>query len=294
MQQALKLFETYLKYDQTVSPHTLRNYMSDLKHFYLYIKPQKTISQWQDVSALSIRSYLSHLYQHCQKNSIARKLSTLKHFFQYLTREKKIALDPTAHLISSKQEQKLPEVLRVDEVEKLIETPNLSTDLGKRDRAILELFYATGIRVSELVTLNLHDVHRSEERLKVKGKGRKERILPLGQKALDALQHYEASRPQLLQKNKTEALFLNRLGERLTARSVARMIDKYILQCGSLRNISPHTLRHSFATHLLAAGANLRDIQELLGHESLATTQKYTHLDIEQLMEVYDKSHPKA
>ena len=263
--------------------------MSDLNQLKNYLLQEKQIETWKKVSSIMLRAYLAKLYHKNQRSSIARKLAAIRHFFYYLVREKKVNEDITALLSTIRQEKKLPEVLGLEEVEQLLETPNLSTPLGKRDKAILELLYASGLRVSELVGINLIDFSWETLSLKIRGKGQKERIVPFGKQALEALQNYLEIRPR-----DDGAFFLNRLGTRLTTRSVARLVDKYILKCGKLGNISPHTLRHSFATHLLAAGANLRDIQELLGHESLSTTQKYTQVSVEKLMEAYDKSHPKA
>ena len=268
--------------------------MSDLNQLKNYLLQEKQIETWKKVSSIMLRAYLAKLYHKNQRSSIARKLAAIRHFFYYLVREKKVNEDITALLSTIRQEKKLPEVLGLEEVEQLLETPNLSTPLGKRDKAILELLYASGLRVSELVGINLIDFSWETLSLKIRGKGQKERIVPFGKKALEALQTYLSIRSGFLKQKDENAFFLNRLGTRLTTRSVARLVDKYILKCGKLGNISPHTLRHSFATHLLAAGANLRDIQELLGHESLSTTQKYTQVSVEKLMEAYDKSHPKA
>lgn len=269
--------------------------MSDIQQLHSFLKENSKIKTWANITPLTLRSYLGTLYQKNTKSSIARKLSALKHFFQYLSKEKIIAKDVSELISMTKQEKKLPQVLEVEEVLHLLETPDPLTPAGKRDRAILELLYATGIRVSELAGINSSDMEWQAHQLKVRGKGRKERIVPFGEKAKDALKSYNECRPFFYKKKENpKAFFLNQMGGRLTPRSVARLIDKCILLCGSTKKISPHTLRHSFATHLLSAGANLRDIQELLGHESLSTTQKYTQVSIAQLMEVYDKSHPKA
>lgn len=295
MKRKLETFSEYLQYEKTMSPHTLRNYMSDLKQFHHYMTQEKKIREWASVTNIMIRNYLGQLYRQNAKSSIARKLASIRHFLQFLVKQKVIKTDPSQLIATSKQVRKLPTVLDIDDVFHLIETPDLSTSLGKRDRAILELMYATGIRVSELVAINLEDVAGKTETLRVRGKGRKERIVPFGQKAKQALHTYVQARSLLYkQKQEPKALFLNMRGTRLTTRSIARMIDKYILLCGQSRKVSPHALRHTFATHLLSAGANLRDIQELLGHESLSTTQKYTHVSLTKLMEEYDKSHPKA
>ena len=295
LEKEISEFKQHLHYELNVSPHTLRNYMSDIHSLYSFIKEKHKVKIWGDVTPFTLRSFLGTLYQKNTKSSIARKLSSIKHFFQYLSKEKIIEKDVSELISVTKQEKKLPQILEVDEIFHLLETPDPSTTGGKRDRAILELLYATGIRVSELVGTTSMDFDWQIPHLKVRGKGRKERIVPFGEKAKQALKIYEECRPFFYKKKENpKAFFLNQQGGRLTTRSVARLIDKTILLCGSTKKISPHTLRHSFATHLLSAGANLRDIQELLGHESLSTTQKYTQVSMAQLMEVYDKSHPKA
>jgi len=268
--------------------------MSDLKQFRGFLATKK-IDQWKAITALTIRSYLGNLHSSNSRSTIARKLASIRHLLKYLMREKIITQDPSSLITTTRKPQKLPQVLDIDEVFHLLASPDDTSDLGRRDRAILEILYATGIRVSELSGLNRADISWQTDTLKVKGKGRKERIVPYGKKARRALKRYDDIRPSLLKnRNRSDAFFLNRLGGRLTSRSIVRLIDKHILLCGSKRKISPHTLRHTFATHLLSAGANLRDIQELLGHENLSTTQKYTQVSIDKLMEEYDKSHPKA
>ena len=295
MNKELERFSQYLEYEKTVSPHTLRNYMSDLRQFQRYLQSQKKISQWQAVNSVTIRSYLGNLYRQNAKSSIARKLAVIRHFLEYLVRQKAIPTDPSQLIFTAKQPQKLPTVMNIDDLFHLLETPDPSTKLGLRDRAILELLYASGIRVSELTGLDLDSFSWDNQTIRVRGKGRKERLVPFGHKALKALKAYQEQRPLFYkQKEAPHAFFLNVRGGRLTPRSIARMMDKYILLCGQQRKISPHTLRHTFATHLLSAGANLRDVQELLGHERLSTTQKYTQVSVTKLLEEYDKSHPKA
>ena len=293
MEKYISDFSKHLQYEKTVSPHTLRNYISDIEHFAQYLKQQK--KNVTSVNNVTIRNYLGNLHKNLKKSSIARKLSAVRIFIQYLVREKIISTDVTSLISAARQEKKLPLVLDIDEIFHFLETPDISTHLGKRDRAILELMYATGVRVSELTTLDLFQISMETSTLKVLGKGKKERVVPFGEKAKEALQHYLTIRTSFLKKGETSpAFFLSHVGTRLTSRSVARMIDKYVLMCGNRRKIHPHAIRHTFATHLLSNGANLRDIQELLGHESLSTTQKYTQVSITKLMEEYDKSHPKA
>jgi integrase/recombinase XerC len=305
MQEYIDQFCDHLTYERNVSPHTLRNYHSDLMQFYDHLAPpdaegNRRHVDIRQVDNLTIREYLSALYeQKRKKTSIARKLATLRTFFKFLCREEVLKLNPARLVASPRLEKKLPVTLSVDDVVRFIETPDTDTPLGKRDRAILELLYGTGMRVSELCGLNLDDVDFSHMSIRVRGKGRKERIVPFGGKAKEALELYLGVRGELLAEadeadREPLAIFLNYQGTRISTRSVGRMIDKYLKIVADMRNISPHSLRHSFATHLLNAGADLRAIQELLGHARLSTTQKYTHVSHERMMEVYDKAHPKA
>ncbi|MCI0486217.1 MAG: tyrosine recombinase XerC [Blastocatellia bacterium] len=305
MQEYLDRFRDHLKYERNVSEHTLRNYLSDLDQFHDYLCPvgsdgHRRYIDIKQVDHITIREYLSKLYQEKRKKtSIARKLATLRTFFKFLCREQVVEMNPARLVSSPRLEQKLPKVLSVEDVIRFIESPDLETVLGKRDRAILELLYASGIRVSELAGMNIDDIDFKHESIRVRGKGRKERIVPFGSHAKEALQTYLGVRGELLIEASEEerdpmAVFLNYQGTRITTRSVGRMIDKYVRECAMAHDISPHSLRHSFATHLLSAGADLRAIQELLGHARLSTTQVYTQVSMEKLMEVYDKTHPKA
>lgn len=305
MQEYIEQFEAHLKYERNVSPHTLRNYLSDLTQFYDHIAaPDKDGNRRhvdvRQLDNLTIREYLATLYeQKRKKTSIARKLATLRTFFKFLCREEVLKLNPARLVASPRLEKKLPVTLTVDDVIRFIEAPEADTALGKRDRCILELLYGTGMRVSELCGLNLDDIDYDHQSIRVRGKGRKERIVPFGSKALETLETYLGVRGELLAEASADdraamAVFLNYQGTRISTRSVGRMVDKYLKICADMRNISPHSLRHSFATHLLNAGADLRAIQELLGHARLSTTQKYTHVSHERMMEVYDKAHPKA
>jgi integrase/recombinase XerC len=252
-----------------------------------------------------IHAYLSLLHRRNKKSSIGRKLSTLKSFFRFLLREGEVERDPTVLISSPKQDQPLPTHLVVDDMFRLLETPPNDTPAGLRDRAMLEVLYSCGLRVSELVGLNWGDIDSNVEVVRVKGKGNKERIVPIGRKALEALELYRARISELLapkRRNRFSSatsatslpVFLNTRGGRLTTRSVARFVSSYARACGIALKTSPHALRHTFATHLLDAGADLRSIQELLGHSSLSTTQKYTHVNLDHLMHVYDKAHPRA
>ncbi|HEY7912223.1 MAG TPA: tyrosine recombinase XerC [Blastocatellia bacterium] len=305
MQEYIDRFADHLKYERNVSEHTLRNYMSDLRQFLDYICPFEPSGARREVDPrqidhITIREYLSRFYQDKhKKTSIARKLATLRTFFKFLCREQVCEMNPAKLVAGPRLPKNLPRVLSVDDVIRFIETPDSGTVLGKRDRAILELLYATGCRVSELSKLNLDDLDFTHESIRLRGKRRKERIVPFGSKAKEALQEYMGVRGELLveapeSERDPMAFFLNYQGTRITTRSVGRMIDKYVKECAMAHDISPHSLRHSFATHLLSAGADLRAIQELLGHARLSTTQIYTQVSMEQLMQVYDKAHPKA
>ena len=243
---------------------------------------------------------MAALHADHKKTSVARKLASLRTFFQFLVREGTIETNPAKLVATPKIERKLPNHLSMEDAVRFIETPDLNTDLGKRDRAIIEFLYATGIRVGELVSIDLKDIDFREKLVRVTGKRKKQRIVPFGEPSLQAMMHYlSETRPIFLNNcppatRNANAVFLNYQGTRITTRSVGRMIDKYIKRCADIHDISPHSLRHSFATHLLDQGADLRDIQELLGHALLSTTQIYTQVSMEKMIEVYDRSHPKA
>jgi integrase/recombinase XerC len=305
MQEYINRFSDYLKYQRNASQHTLRNYISDLEQFYDYLSPRNSDGARRDINIgqidhITIREYMATLYQaKLKKTSISRKLATLRTFFRFLCREQVLEMNPARLVSSPRLEKRLPKVISIDEVIQFIETPDAETVLGKRDRAILELLYATGCRVSEVAGMNLEDIDFKHETIRVRGKGRKERFVPFGSKAKEALESYIEARGMLLaeapeHKREAKAVFLNYQGTRITTRSIGRLVDKYVKECAMAHDISPHSLRHSFATHLLSAGADLRAIQELLGHARLSTTQIYTHVSIDQLMQVYDKAHPRA
>lgn len=292
-----------MRYERNVSPHTLRNYASDLgqfREYLLQIEKRDDVSV-SEIDRLTIREWMALLHsQDKKKTSIARKLASLRTFFQFLVREGKLESNPAKLVATPRIERKLPNHLSMEDAVRFIETPDVNTDLGTRDRAIIEFLYATGIRVGELVNINLKDIDFREKLVRVTGKRKKQRIVPFGEPALQALMHYlHETRPVFLNNcppanRDVQAVFLNYQGTRITTRSVGRMIDKYIKRCADIHNISPHSLRHSFATHLLDQGADLRDIQELLGHARLSTTQIYTQVSMEKLIEVYDRAHPKA
>ena len=243
------------------------------------------------VDRWTIRKYLSFLHRKNKKSSIARKISTLRSFFKYLVREQLVTANPAKSVSTPKREKPLPSTLTVDEVFRLVESPSEEEGQKSRDRAILELLYSSGIRVSELVGLNFSQLDLELGIVKVMGKRRKERIVPVGSKAIEALNAYLEERGVV---NGEDPVFINSRGGRLTARSVGRLVKKYTGLSGIFRKISPHSLRHTFATHLLDSGADIREIQEMLGHASLSTTQRYTHLTMGKLMEVYDKAHPRS
>jgi integrase/recombinase XerC len=241
-----------------------------------------------------IRQYLATAGDALAPASVSRRLSALRTFFKFLVREGAMEINPADMIKGPKLPKHLPEYLGVDEIFALLETPEKDSPLGKRDKAWLELLYATGMRVGELVGLKTSDVDLAQATVRVYGKGRKERIAPLTPKAVTALKNYLAVRDESEKEKSGDALFLNYRGGRLGERGIRKLLDRYILKCSITRHISPHALRHTFATHLLESGADLRSIQELLGHVSLSTTQKYTHTNIDYLTLVYDKTHPKA
>jgi len=288
-------FIHYLSAEKNASPHTCRCYERDLEEFEDFLKrsrlslsPEGAIEMGK-VDRMDIRKYLSFLHRKNKKSSIARKLSTLRSFFKYMVREQLTPSNPAKMVSTPKVEKFLPTTLTVDEAFRLMDSPAKSGRL--RDRAILELLYSSGLRVGELVGLNSNQMDLDLGIVKVMGKGRKERIVPVGLKAVQALKAYLEERGTL---EGEEPLFVNLRGGRLTARSVGRLVKKYTKRSGIFRKVSPHSLRHSFATHLLDAGADIREIQEMLGHASLSTTQRYTHVSLGRLMEVYDKAHPRS
>ena len=299
-------FLEHLRYERNVSEHTLRNYASDLEQFYDYLAPahpqtgKRKEPDIQQIDHLTIREWLATLHSaRKKKTSVARKLAALRTFFQFLVREGVVEQNPAKLVSTPRREKKLPKHLSVEDAIRFIETPDTETDLGKRDRAMLELTYATGVRVSELTKLDLGDIDFKNNLIRVTGKRRKERIVPFGDPAHEVLKSYLNVRDKFLHsapvsERDEDALFLNYQGTRITTRSVGRMVEKYIRICAGMHDISPHALRHSFATHLLDSGADLRDIQELLGHARLSTTAIYTHVSMEKLIQVYDKAHPKA
>jgi len=281
-------FIRYLVAERGASEHTIRSYRRDLEIFLDYVQPSAG-----DIEMMDVRGFVAgQISSGLSKSTVGRRLATIKSFFRFLQREGYIKINPARLVNTPKMAKPLPKFLTVDDVFSLIEKPEGIGFGPVRDRAILELLYSSGLRVSELSSLNSDDLNSREGFVKVRGKGRKERIVPMGKKAVEALKAYMIER--VLLKKKDRALFLNRSGTRLTDRGVRRIVVKYARAVLQDSRIGPHTLRHTFATHLLQGGADLRVIQELLGHSSLSTTQKYTHLDITHLMDVYDKAHPMA
>ena len=314
MRDHLKAFLQYLELNRHVSPHTVRAYESDVSQYLAFVAAAtgKKISELgaADLDMDSVRLHLAEQNKADKaRTTVARKLSGLRTFIKYLRREEIIAHDPAAMAVAPKRDQTIPTHLSEPEIARLIETPNTADALGRRDRAILELFYASGLRLSELVAIDLEDLNLSDRMVRVMGKGGKERILPFNQSTVTALKAWmkdraaivttrpprraaKTSKPQNLKTS--DPLFINYRGTRLTGRSVDRLLRRYVAQCSTRMGVSPHALRHSFATHLLQRGADLRAIQELLGHARLSTTQRYTHVNAAQLIDVYRKSHPRA
>jgi integrase/recombinase XerC len=317
MKSAVNQFLNYLRSVRNASPHTLRSYESDLGQFLTFLAPPGVEPPaLPDVTHLLIREFVAHLHDHhLERSSIARKLAAIRSFFKFAVREGMILRNPARMVATPKLAKRIPSVLSAEDLNTFLDgvvaaplgplsrrrRPDAAEQnqlLVKRDRAILEMLYASGLRVSELTGLNLADMDRKELMLRVRGKGNKERIVPYGSKAEQALEAYEPVRDAILRRAKSrgdfQAVFLNHHGTRLTVRSVARILKKYARLFNINWDLHPHSLRHAFATHLLTDGADLRAIQELLGHSSLSTTQRYTHASIRQLLEVYDKAHPRA
>lgn len=289
-------FLTYLRVSRALSPNTLKAYTQDLKAFGEYLAPQGV--GLTKVGHLHIRGFLGVQSVTLSAATRARRLAALKAFYGFLTRRKLVDVNPARRVKTPKLPQRLPRAVPVDEAFALMEAPDEEKLLEVRDGAMLEVLYGGGLRVSELVGLDLGDVDRAAGLVRVLGKGNKERLCPLHEGVLERLDAWLAVRPQLLakpgQKQAPEALFLNFRGGRLTTRSVQRHLERYVKRLGLNRAVTPHALRHSYATHLLAGGVDIRSIQELLGHASLSTTQRYTAVSFEQLQSVYDKAHPRA
>jgi len=302
MQEIFNKYIQYLELERNVSPYTVRNYTTDLcgskevKGFFTFLK-EKGIDSPDKVDRQVLRGYMAYLMeQGIVKASIARKLSAIRSFYRYLVREGVLPSSPIEKTSSPKLDKRLPSFLTLDEVERLLNVPDLSTPQGQRDRALLELLYASGLRVSELVNLDLGEINLDTNEIRVWGKGSKERMVLMGKPATEALRNYlEQGRPRLLgDRKKTNALLINRYGQRIPGRRVQKMLEGYAAKAGIEKRVHPHILRHTFATHLLDGGADLRVVQELLGHAQLSSTQIYTHVTKSQVRKVYLAAHPMA
>jgi integrase/recombinase XerD len=288
-------FINYLSVERGLAKNTLESYGRDLRQFQKYLDVSQ-LDIIKNSTRDTILNYLNSLQSKGRSvSTISRNLAAIKSFYQYLVRERHLEKDPAINLESPRPEKKLPRILTINEVEELLVQPNILLPTGLRDKAMLELLYATGIRVSELTSLNISDINLDMGYIKCYGKGSKERIVPLGSIAVKCVQEYVAKgRPKLVRSYEEGALFVNHHGKRLTRQGFWKIIKKYALEANILKAITPHTLRHSFATHLLENGADLRSVQEMLGHADISTTQIYTHVTKNRLKEVYDKTHPRA
>jgi len=305
LRDLIEQFIEYLRNQKRYSLHTIRNYQIDLRQFSEFVALREARSEGENsdagigmIDSQVIRTYLGSLYGRFRRSTIARKLSAVRSFFLFLERKGLTKWNPAADIATPKLEKYMPTYLLVDEVFRLLERPERETPLGLRDQAILEVLYSCGFRVSELEALTISSIDFDERLVRVIGKGDKERIVPIGRQALQAVRNYLEATQYLRRRNvyisRDEPLFINFRGGALSGRSIGRIIKKYAIESGLTADVSPHSMRHTFATHLLDGGADLRAVQELLGHESLSTTQKYTHVSLDRLMEVYDKAHPRS
>ena len=302
MNDRIRDFQTYLSTERNVSEHTRTAYIGDVEEFIEFLQNNNFIKNSDEILNVptdTVRAYLGYLFrQKVKKVTVNRKMSSVRSFYKFLIRSGKTKNNPAGMIQSSKTEKYMPNFLSVDEVFQLLNAQNDASIPGLRNRAMLELFYSSGLRLGELAGLNVMDLDFDQALVKVRGKGRKERIVPVGAPARQVLQEYLAKTKEVRKKTSADVfnspLFLNLRGARITERSIARIVDEATKKSKIGRKISPHALRHTFATHLLNAGADLRSIQELLGHESLSTTQKYTAVNINRMMEIYDKAHPRA
>lgn len=291
-------FINFIRVERQYSNHSITAYAKDLSELAIYIDEEKLGSNIKVVDFYVLRGFITTLYdKELSKSSIERKISTLKSFFKFLYRRGIIADNPARMLKFPKKEKYLPNVFNVDDIFTLLDLPDKSTPMGMRDALILELLYGTGVRVSELVGLDRNAVDLNGMRILVRGKGKKERIVPLAPELISLIKDYYKVMYDIVSEGRvveSDALIINRLGSRMTDRTIRRVVEAYLKKAGLPLDYSPHSFRHTFATHLLEGGADLRSIQELLGHESLATTQKYTHSDLASLLKVYDDTHPMA
>ncbi len=305
VEDGIELFIGYLRDQKGYSLHTLRNYHADLRRFSRFLASRKvapynkrTGRDLNRVDPIVIREYLGSLFGTFKRRTIARKVSAIRSFFRFLEKKGVTRHNPAADIQTPKLEKYIPGYLLVDEVFGLLQRPKRDKPIGLRDLAILEILYSCGIRASELEALNISSIDFDQRLVRVVGKGNKERIVPIGRQAVKAVREYLEGTQSIRKKAEPYSgpspLFLNVRGGRLSVRSVGRIIKRYVRETGLSRDISPHSLRHTFATHLLEGGADLRSVQELLGHVSLSTTQKYTHVSLDRLMEVYDRAHPRS
>jgi integrase/recombinase XerC len=300
--QAITEFDRHMTVERNLSDRTRKSYLSDLRQYKAFLEMQPLSAEKEGAiptDQIVIRSFLASLYRgKLRKVTISRKVAALRSFYRYLLREGKVRFNPADLVQLPRCEKYIPVVLTVDEILSLLQVNFPENPAGLRDRAMIELFYSAGIRLSELTGLNIEDLDFAGGLLKVRGKGRKERIVPVGSPAFAAVEGYMKRRGELAAKRKEpgvdDALFISARGKRMNPRGVARVVEWAVRQSGIGRKIAPHALRHTFATHLLDAGADLRSIQEMLGHKSLSTTQKYTSVSVSRIMEIYDRSHPRA
>ncbi len=305
LDRLLNKFIDYIRLQRGYSDHTIRNYKADLSQFFDFLSRRKGPAGEKEASLgpeeidfFVIREYLGSLYGVCKRTTIARKLSAIRSFFYFLEKKGLGEGNPAADISTPKQGKYIPEYLPVDDMFRLLQVPDRSKPLGLRDLAIIEVLYSCGIRVAELAGLDIKDIDFDQRLVRVIGKGNRERVVPIGKKALKAVADYMEAVLPLRRKSRKggtggDALFINYRGGRLSTRSIGTIVKRYVRECGLAGEITPHSLRHTFATHLLDGGADLRSVQELLGHVSLSTTQKYTHVSLDRLMEVYDKAHPR-
>ena len=304
-QSLSRSFIEYLKDQKGFSTHTIRNYENDLKHFFSFLASKEGENEakagkdgFETIGPLKIRDYIGSLFGGYKRKTIARKLSSIRSFFKFLEKRGIIKENPAADLATPKLEKTIPGFLTVDEVFRLLDRPQVDKLLGLRDLAILEVLYSCGIRASEVQSMDVSDIDYDQRLVRIHGKGNKERIVPIGRQAMRVVKRYlEATgniRKRMGYNTGMGPLFLNSRGGRLTSRSIGRLVKRYVTESGLPSEISPHSMRHSFATHLLDGGVDLRSVQELLGHVSLSTTQKYTHVSMDKLMEVYDRAHPRS
>lgn len=300
MKRHIELFKNYLIGEKNASEHTVTNYLHDLEQFQEFLKVsghacENGVVETEKIDRLAIRSFMGYLFEKSYSgSSMGRKLAALSSFFKFLCREGYLKTNFAKSIPIPKKPNRLPSYLPIDDMFRLLDMPEKGTFIGARDQAILELFYSTGMRISELVELPVDHLDLENRMVRVLGKGKKERVIPVGKKAIGALKEYYIHRNRLLGKLEQDKVFLNHRGRSITIRGVRKIVAKYIDNNNFPAQVSPHSLRHSFATHMLESGADLRSIQEMLGHSSLSTTQKYTHLTMDHLMQTYDKAHPRA